>query len=99
MYKYLAILLATFLVLSCEQSPTSGKDEPKTKSEILPRSNGSHAEMLALVSDEWFVGKTGEQVLKILKMKNSKTKNLKKVTTKKFSSKKGKVNLWIWGLS
>jgi hypothetical protein len=65
MYKYFAILLATFLVLSCEQSPTSGKDEPKTKSEILPRSNGSHAEMLALVSDEWFAGKTGEQVLKL----------------------------------
>jgi hypothetical protein len=65
MYKYFLILLASFLILSCDETPSSGEDEPKTKSEILPRSNGSHAEMLALVSDELFSSKTGEEVLKL----------------------------------
>jgi hypothetical protein len=65
MYKYFVFLLASLLFLACDDSPSSGKDEPKTKSEILPRSNGSHAEMLALMSDELFSGKAGEQVLKL----------------------------------
>ena len=65
MYKYFVIFLATFLFLSCDDTPTSGENEPKSESEILPRSNGSHAEMLALVSDELFSAKTGEEVLKL----------------------------------
>lgn len=65
MYKYIALFLVTFLISSCEEKPTSGKDEPKSKTEILPRSNGSHAEMLALVKDELYSGATGEQVLKL----------------------------------
>ena len=65
MHKYFVVLLASFIIISCNDTPVSGENEPKLKSETLPRSNGSHAEMLALVSDELFSAKTGEEVLRL----------------------------------
>lgn len=65
MYKYILVLAAAISFISCsEEHSKAGENEPKSEQQVLPRSNGSHAEMLVLIDDALFRGQTGEQVLK-----------------------------------
>jgi hypothetical protein len=66
MFKYLSLFVLVFGLISCDESQEPSKENaPKSKSEVLPKSNGSHAEMLALVKDKTFYGPVGEAVVEV----------------------------------